>query len=310
MAKRPRSKIPNKLRDANNVFSFQNQQQPDPRLKELEKLKAAQAARPAIPKFESLRDKKTGELLSQYKIKDPGAVRSPWLDQMLEQQGMMQTQALNRGQQLAATQAASAQANLARRGGLSSGAAERLAGAAQEQRTLGAQDIFGQGAQQRLGMQTEDMQQERQFQTGLQESNLQNLLADIAQKRQFDLGKYQEQMKGFAAEKSAQATEKAGGGGTVICTALMDVGLVTPEERKLASNFRSEVTDAEYRAYLLWGTKVANAIRFIPALGYVFRPLVRYWIGDRDLLARAQYGFFKQFNKLFLKAKKQVLQEV
>lgn len=160
------------------------------------------------PTYESIRGA-GGGLKEQFQLKDPGAVRSPWLDQMLQQQDMMQTQALNRGAQQASTAAASARANLARRGGLSSGAAERLAGAAEEQRVLGAQDIYGQGAAQRLGMQTEDMAKEREFQLGLQGQNLQNTLADIAQQREFDLGKYTEQMKATGAERAAQATEKA-----------------------------------------------------------------------------------------------------
>lgn len=163
---------------------------------------------PKMAKYEDIRDP-SGALKSQFQIKDPGAVKSPWLDQQLQQQAAQQTQQLNQGARQAATGAAAAQASLARRGGLSGGSAERLAGASQEQAALQAQDIRGAGDQQRLGMQSADMQNERQYQTGLQQSNLANTLADVASKREFDMNKYQEQMKAYGADKSAAAVEKA-----------------------------------------------------------------------------------------------------
>jgi hypothetical protein len=150
-----------------------------------------------------------GNLQKNFQVSDPmakKAIYSPWMKQQLQQQDMMQTQQLNQGAQQAATAAASAQAGLARRGGLSSGAAERLAGAAQEQRALGAQNIYGQGAQQRLGMQVQDLQQNRDYLTGLQQQNVQTRLGELARKQDFDLAKYQEQMKGYGARKSAEAT--------------------------------------------------------------------------------------------------------
>lgn len=150
-----------------------------------------------------------GLLGANFQLTDPfakGPQQSPWLAQQLEQQQNMQNQQLNQGAQQAATAAASAQAGLARRGGLSSGAAERLAGAAQDQRALGAQDIYGQGAQQRLGMQTQDMQQQRDYLTGLGQQNIQTRLGELARKQDFDLKKYEEDMKAYGARKSAEAT--------------------------------------------------------------------------------------------------------
>jgi hypothetical protein len=276
------------------------QQQAQMNQLEIAKLKANEVARPKLGNYQGAA--KNGQLMDQFKLKDPGAVKSPWLDQQLQQQDMLQTNALNQGAQRAASGAAGAQANLARHGGLSTGAAERMGQAAQQNQQLNAQDVYGQGAAQRLGMQSADMQNERGYQTGLQQQNIQTSLGDLAAKQGFDLKKYEEQMKGYGAEKSAQATEKAGGGGgSVICTALMDVGLITPAAQRKASEFRSEVSNDTYQAYLLWGTPVANAIRFVPTLGYMFRPLVRYWIGDRDILAVAQYKFFNAFNKFFVR---------
>lgn len=290
----------------------------DPRVAQLEAEKKKQdsinASRPTIGNYEgaTITEKRdamgrvtnkadVGKLQEAYRLKDPGAVKSPWMDQMLQQQQAGQVQALNRGAQQAATQAAGAQASLARRGGLSSGSAERLAAGAQEARTLGAQDIYGQGEAQRLGMQTDDMQKERGYQTGLQQSNIQNALTDLGQKQQFNLGKYSEQMKGWGAEQAAKATEQ-GGGGSVICTALRDVGIISLAEHKKAAKFRNDVSRETYEAYLTWGIPVANAIRFLPSLGYMFKPLVRYFIGDRDLLATVQYKFLSTFNKLFVKS--------
>jgi hypothetical protein len=277
---------------------------PDPRVAQLEaaakKQAAENAARPKMPGFENIRGP-NGQLKSQYQLKDVGAVESPWLKQQLAQQDLQKTAALNRGAQQAATGAASAQAQLARRGGLSSGSAERLAGAAQEQQALGAQNIYSQADQAANDTQVNDMKTQRDYLTGLNQQNLQNTLLDIGSKRQFDLGKYGEQMKGWGAEQAAKATEQGGGGGSVICTALKDVGLISHEQHKKSAEFRSEVTTETYKAYLRWGRPVANAIRFLPALGYCFRPLVRYFGGDRDLLAVAQYRLFNAFNKLVIK---------
>jgi len=164
--------------------------------------------RPKEVAYESIRDA-GGALKSQYQLKDPGAVQSPWLAQQLQQQQAMQTNQINQGQAQAATAAAQAQSGLARRGGLSSGAAERLGAQSAEQAALGAQDIRQAGDQQRLGMQTDDMKQEREFQGNLQQQNLQNTLGEIDAKRQFDLAQYTERMKGYGAEKSAKATAKA-----------------------------------------------------------------------------------------------------
>jgi hypothetical protein len=267
----------------------------------------AEAARPKMAKYENMRGP-DGSLKSQFQLKDPGAVKSPWMDQMLQQQDMMQTQALNRGAQQAATAAAQAQASMARKGGLSSGAAERMAGAAQEQQVLGAQNIYNQGAQQRLGMQTADMQNERQYQTGLQESNLQNTLKDVASKREFDLGKYSEDMKKYAADKSAEATEK-GGGGSVVCTALRDVGIINDSVHRRAQMFRSDVSLETYEAYLTWGVPVANAIRAFRPLGYLFLPMVKYWAGNRGLLAVVQYNVMNMFNNLFKRQERKTVRE-
>lgn len=150
-----------------------------------------------------------GQLKSQYQVKDPGAVQSPWLAQQLQQQSDQQAQQLDAGNKQAQTAAATADSGLARHGGLSSGAAERVGTQAQEQAALGAQGIRSAGDQQRLGMQTADMQNERQYQTGLQQTNLQNTLAGVDAQNQFNLGQYQTQMQAYGANKTADATAAA-----------------------------------------------------------------------------------------------------
>lgn len=196
---------------------FGNFQQVNPQQQALdflkEKNKIEEAGMPKMSKFVgaggSSAATRQGQLQKNFQVTDPFAKKvsySPWMQQQLQQQDMMQTQQLNQGAQQAATAAASAQAGLARRGGLSSGAAERLGQAAQEQRALGAQNIYGQGAQQRLGMQTQDLQQQRDYLTGLQQQNVQTRLGELARKQDFDLKKYEEDMKAYGARKSAEAT--------------------------------------------------------------------------------------------------------
>lgn len=207
----------------------------------------AELKRPTMPGYENIRGA-DGLLKEQFQVKAGPEIQlntqaierlreqalaneSPWLKQQLEQNAAQGMRAQNMAARQAATAAAAGQAALARRGGLSSGSAERMAMNAENQRMLAQQDASAQADANRLNLMVGDAQaqrallqsmpgmelaqgqfgqNERAYQTGVQQFNLGNVLQDISNKRQFDLGKFAEEMKGFGAEKSAQAVEKGG----------------------------------------------------------------------------------------------------
>ena len=166
---------------------------------------------PAAPSLGAYRGAASsqGDLGANFQIKDPGAVQSPWLAQMLRQADAQKTQQLNDVNAQSASNAAAAQANLARHGGLSGGAAERMLENSSNNAALAAQGVRGAADQARNQMQIGDMQNERQYQTGLQQSNIQTRLQDLQNRQNYDLTKYQEQMKAYGADQTAKATEAA-----------------------------------------------------------------------------------------------------
>jgi hypothetical protein len=127
---------------------------------------------------------------------------SPWMKMATERQQAEQALRLNQAGQQAGTQAAMAQANLAARGGLRGGAAERLAGTSAENAIMAGQGIRGQGAAERgqLGMQ------------GLGIA-AQTVGQNVAGENERNMMQYQEQMKQLGAGATAEAIKRSGGGG-------------------------------------------------------------------------------------------------
>ena len=193
------------------------------------------AGRPDRPEWESLIDPNTGLLQSQLMLdnqynqdalnqlrqeglRGPGEA-SAWrglMDQRLTQQA---------GQASAGAQAATqnAMSGLAMRGGLRAGTAERLAARGADQAVEAQQRIFGQGLnldiqdeQQRLaslGALNQAELQAGQFGQGVQQFNIQQALNENLQKRAEQINAYNEQMRAWASERTAQATPSGGGGG-------------------------------------------------------------------------------------------------
>ena len=215
-------------------------------------MKAAKAAadamnRPKMAAYETLRDN-AGGLQDQYKLKAGAGVNlntqamdelrkqalakeSPWLAQQLQANQAQGLRQQNSAAKLAATGAAQGMASLARRGGLSGGAAERMAQGAGDSRMLAQQEAAGQTDANQLNLMVGDAQSqrgllqampgmelaqgqfaqnERAYNTGVDQFNLGNVLNEVKRKQDFDLTKYSEQMKGYGAEKSAAAVEKGG----------------------------------------------------------------------------------------------------
>ncbi len=161
-----------------------------------------------------------------------------------EQQGIMSQRA--RDLAIAQNQSglASARGNLAARGGLRSGAAERLEGQGAQGLMRVGQDIAGRDAAANVGisMQDEAMKNQMLGQTGQAEqmlgaSNMARLEADIARMNTQQASLYSEDMAAFGAQKTADAQAAAScflagtpvelPGNRVIKIEDLDLGMIT-----------------------------------------------------------------------------------
>ena len=198
---------------------------------------------PIRPEYESLLDPETGLLKSQYILKDVdkstlegynaikqralGTQPSAWAQLTLDkakQDAMQQKDS-------AARQAMSGQnqafTDLAARGGLSSGARERVTRSGARDLMSARQGVESQANTNRFNILTEDEKQrmallpqfadaEGKLAMNSQNTQKMNIMGALDEKRAKDsqaLQVYQEQMKKWASEREAQATESQGGGG-------------------------------------------------------------------------------------------------
>lgn len=146
--------------------------------------------------------------------------QSPWLKMAMEKQQAEQAQLMDQAARQQQGALAGARSQLAMRGGLRGGAAERMAASGAEGLTNLMQQQRQTGAVERgqLGMQGADLASRMaQFNVGQQAAtdvgNLQTRLADLANKERRKLFQYGEGMKGYAAEKTAQGYEGGGSPG-------------------------------------------------------------------------------------------------
>ena len=192
---------------------------------------------PTYEGYTSLVDPSTGLLPEQYQLKSAlskdvldklqseGLAEGPstWAQLQLDMQAADQAKTL---QDLAASsqgQASNAASNLAMRGGVSSGAQERIQSGALKNLLAQEQEAKQAGAQQKLGILSQDEQTKlgilqnlpnvANYYTGVDQYNIGNLLNDYGQKEASKLAQYQEQMKAYAAKKAGLATLYGGGGG-------------------------------------------------------------------------------------------------
>jgi hypothetical protein len=187
----------------------------------LDQLKAEQEAMPKLAAFQGLGSLGeagvyrpttiSGEMIQQQ------ISQSPWLKMALEKQAAEQAQRMNLGAKQAQTSAAQARANIAMRGGLRGGAAERLGAQAGENLLLQRQNILGQGAVERgqLGMQGADLaskiaQQNVAAENAAREFNVKANIMDLAARENRALREYEEQMKLKGGEAAAKAQSSGG----------------------------------------------------------------------------------------------------
>lgn len=151
-------------------------------------------------------------------LRQPGE-QSQWR-QLMEQNVQRQAgEAMARGQ----AQASNAMSNLAMRGGLRGGAAERLAAQGSQNALQAGQNVLGQRLQLDIQDEANRMQglqnlgsaelQSAQFGQGTQQFNIQTSLNELLQQRANDINAYNEEMRAWAAERTARATPSGGGGG-------------------------------------------------------------------------------------------------
>lgn len=149
------------------------------------------------------------------------AGESPWARMMREKVDMEQGRALGSAGAQAAGATSGAMSNLAMRGGLSRGAAERLARGGMRDMAQARQEIYGRGAGQRLDIGIEDEKQRLAalgalpgLQAQAYETQLRGVSPwmDLAGKRlDFEKDIFGQRMAGYGAEKTAEAISGAYG---------------------------------------------------------------------------------------------------
>jgi len=183
--------------------------------------------KPILKDFESNIDPNTGLLRTQYQTKDVlnrqglaamrgEALRDPGT---MSRWGQMATnQARNQMTQQVAGQQQQATNQLAMQGGLRTGARERLASQGMRSQLEGGQQALGnvqmqdeQNRQKWLQMLPGQELAAANYDTGVQDTNINRAGSEITQGRLWDTNRYNEAMRAWGAEKTAAATPRSGG---------------------------------------------------------------------------------------------------
>lgn len=167
--------------------------------------------------------------LEKYRERALGTGDSAWAKLAKEQQGLEEAGLRDKLGQQAGSAQAQARSSLAMRGGLSGGAAERIAKSGARDQMAGAQNLAAQGAMARgnIGLQDEQMRTQmlgnlpgmelQAMQPQLQNKNIQQWNIDKAlnenlQKRAFETNKYNQKMQAWAGQGQAQAIKDSDSG--------------------------------------------------------------------------------------------------
>lgn len=321
------------IRDFNNPFNPQWSTTPVP---------MDAQGRPMAPQFNTVGDSQTGLLQSPYNIqsqldmrgvnavrgealRDPGTM-SKW-GQMALSQGRDQAAAQ------AAGQTAQARNQLAMQGGLRSGARERLASQGMQQQLRSGQSQLGniqmqdeQNRQKWLGMLPGVDLQTAQYQTGVQDKNISRALTEINAGRAMQQQQYNEGMRAWGADKTAQAAAKAGGsssgifsddmpilGGCFLTTACVDaMGLddncwVLESARKFRDTFMVETPEkaSEIYEYYKMAPVVVDRINKAPDAKRIWKRLFWNYIIPfvEEIKANDNKSAHEKYKKLIQRAK-------
>ena len=155
-------------------------------------------------------------MMQKLKAEAEGTGLSPWAQMQMDKQGLEEQNQLGAAQKSQQQALAQAQANMMRLGGMGGGARERMAGMGARDLMMANQGVARQGMMDRMGIQSGDLKRKQDLtgqlakgELAAQEANLQSLTGDVRGQGDFDMGRYQEQMRAWAAEKGAQAQQAA-----------------------------------------------------------------------------------------------------
>lgn len=275
-------------RDFNNPFNPQWSSQPVP---------MDAQGRPLAPGFTTVGDAQTGLLRGEYNLQNnlntqalgvarTEALRDPGTMSRWGQMALAQAQNQNAAQ--SAGQLQQAQNQLAMQGGLRTGARERLASQGMQQQLRGNQAALGnvqmqdeQNRQRWLQMMPGMELQAAQYGSSLQDKNISRALTEINAGRAMQQQQYNEAMRAWGADKTAQAARAAGGsssgiisddipilGGCFLTTACVDaMGMaddcwVLETARKFRDTFMTETPEKarEIREYYEIAPQVVEGI--------------------------------------------------
>ena len=183
------------------------------------------AGMPGLPGFESLRDPATGNLMSKYmsdptqsgafvSLRDQAMSTGPsaWANMQTQRQKLEEQNLRNAASKQGLTALSQGQSQLARTGGLSSGAAALMASRGSRDMMLRNQDIGRQGMLDRLGIGQQDettrqglLKDVANIQLGANEANRSTLLGDVGTGNQNRMNLYGLQSGIWGAGKTADA---------------------------------------------------------------------------------------------------------
>lgn len=156
---------------------------------------------------------------------------SEYANILMGKQALEEQNALGKSAQASRSASSSAFSDLARKGGLSSGARERLASMGQQSEARGTQDVLRGGMTDRLNITAGDEQQKlgilqnlpqmelgyadlglknRDYKTNVDKLNIAGALQEVGRQDTAKFSDYAERMKAYGAEKTAQAQANAG----------------------------------------------------------------------------------------------------
>lgn len=294
------------------------------------------SGRPLAPEFNSVGDASTGLLQSPYNLqnnlntqvldrargeamRDPGTM-SKW-GQMALTQAQNQNAASMAGQQQQATN------QLAMQGGLRSGARERLASQGMQQQLRGNQAALGN-----IQMQDEQNRQKwmsmvpgmdlaaAQYGSSLQDKNIGRALTEINVGRGMQQQQFNEGMRAWGADKTAQAARAAGGsssgifnddmpilGGCFLTTACVDaMGMaddcwVLETARKFRDTFMAETPEKskEILEYYETAPAIVEKINKAPSAKRIWKRL--FWGYITPFVTEAKLGNNEKAHELYKK---------
>jgi len=241
---------------------------------------------------------------------------SPWYKMALEKQGAEQAGLMDQASRQQAGALAGARSQLAMRGGLGGGAAERMATSGAENLSQMMQQQRQAGAVERgqLGMQGADLASRiGQFNVGQQsdtdKTNLQTQMMDLAARENRKLQQFGETMKGYASGKTAEGIGKGGNPG-LCCFIFLEARYGNGTMDEVVRKYRDEkMTGKNRRGYykmsevlvpVMRKSKLAKAaVRTLMTdpmvsygkwyygkgkIGWVFKPVVKFWLKTFDYL--------------------------